>query len=665
MRKFILSSLALMVGGLSLVSAQTKKPLVEHFTQASCGPCASLNPTLYTTLNTFGAANYTKITYQVSWPGVDPMNAAYPAGPNDRRNYYSVTGVPTARLNGTDQGQGANGINSIVSASTLAAEAALTTDVGLSINHSHATGSDFNVNITVRNVSAAAIAAGRVLHTALTEKEINYASAPGSNGETDFFHVVRNMYNANTNAASTSGYTLPAIPAGDSVVINATLTAPGYVGDFNEIGFVTFVQNQSTREIYQSEYSEPVTIPNPTDVSTANAVYGSTNYCNNANWTPSFDVTNTQATAITSVEAEYTINGGTPVATTLSGVNLAQNQTGTVTFPAVTLPGGASNVVYRVVSLNGSAPDMNGTNNANMSGAVLVLGTFAQGAGVNEGFESYTAGTTSPSDAIPVNPTNKPAFVVEASSFGGSGNVGGWGQSAKSFAFDFWPNAFQSGETSIQFNRMDMSDASKSYSLRFDWSFAQYSGSNDKVDINLSSDCGATWTNVWSKAGAQLATAPDFANQQQRFVPTAAQWDSATIDLTTFLSGLTAAQKAEVIVEVKGTSNWGNPAYIDNLNVVASTATNINNIDNAVSAVKLMPNPVRENMTLEFTTTDATDATITIVNALGQNVRTVANGSYVGTTNMNINTNDLASGVYFLNIISAEGVKSTRFVVEK
>lgn len=55
---------------------------------------------MYATLDNFGSSNYVKVTYQVSWPGTDPMNAAYPAGPNDRRNYYGVTGVPNASLNG-------------------------------------------------------------------------------------------------------------------------------------------------------------------------------------------------------------------------------------------------------------------------------------------------------------------------------------------------------------------------------------------------------------------------------------------------------------------------------------------------------------------------------------------------------------------------------------
>ena len=75
MKKFLLSALCAFSTTAFVQAQVAQMPIVEHFTQASCGPCASQNPTLYTTLGTFGSANYAKITYQTSWPGVDPMNA--------------------------------------------------------------------------------------------------------------------------------------------------------------------------------------------------------------------------------------------------------------------------------------------------------------------------------------------------------------------------------------------------------------------------------------------------------------------------------------------------------------------------------------------------------------------------------------------------------------
>lgn len=662
MKKFLLSALSVLAIG-SAADAQVQvTPLVEHFTQASCPPCAQLNPTLYGTLNTFGSSNYVKVTYQVSWPGVDPMNAAYPAGPSDRRTYYNISGVPDARLSGSDQGQ--SGINSIVSASTLASVAAQTTPWEIEVSHQPTTGTNIDLNVTVYNRGTSAAGAGFKLHTALTEKEITYSSAPGTNGETEFFFVVRNMYDIGTGNASTSGYTMPAIAAGDSAVFNLTVVAPNYA-DISQSGFALWIQDDSDKSVKQSAYSEPFVPPTALDVATGAVTYGTADPCANAAWTPSFEVTNATSNTITSVEAQYTINGGTPVTTTLSGVSLAQGQSATVTFPATTLNGGANAVEYLINTLNGSSPDYIGSNNADMTGTILVLGTFPANTTPMEGFESYANGTAAPSDAIPVNPDDKPAFIGDAASIGLTGNLGGNAASSKSFIFDFWPNPFQSGTAAIQYNKIDMSDVNKTHTITFDYAYAQYTAQDaDRVDINISTDCGATWTNVWSKTGANLATAPIFTNQNQRFMPTAAQWDAVSIDLTATLSGLTAAQRSEVVVEVRGTSGWGNPAYIDNFNVMASTGTNINTIATA-SAVKVMPNPVRDNMTLEFTTVDATDASINIVNALGQQVQQVANDTYNGTTTIQINTSELAAGMYFLNIATKDGVTSERFVVEK
>src|SRR5437763_16692955 len=75
--------------------------LSEEFTQASCPPCASANPTY----NAMCDANPTKLIglhYQVSWPGSDPMNAENAAQVATRVSYYGVTGVPDSKLDGVD-----------------------------------------------------------------------------------------------------------------------------------------------------------------------------------------------------------------------------------------------------------------------------------------------------------------------------------------------------------------------------------------------------------------------------------------------------------------------------------------------------------------------------------------------------------------------------------
>ena len=72
MKKLYTLALTMFVG--VAVNAQSQRlTLLEEFTQASCGPCASQNPAL----NTLLSGNESKavsIKYQTNWPGVDPMN---------------------------------------------------------------------------------------------------------------------------------------------------------------------------------------------------------------------------------------------------------------------------------------------------------------------------------------------------------------------------------------------------------------------------------------------------------------------------------------------------------------------------------------------------------------------------------------------------------------
>ncbi len=84
------------------IGQSTRMVLAEEFTQASCPPCATQNPTFNSLLD----ANSTKVVaikYQTNWPGVDPMNVNTQSMVGPRVTYYSVTGVPWAAMDGTAQ----------------------------------------------------------------------------------------------------------------------------------------------------------------------------------------------------------------------------------------------------------------------------------------------------------------------------------------------------------------------------------------------------------------------------------------------------------------------------------------------------------------------------------------------------------------------------------
>lgn len=112
-------------------------------------------------------------------------------------------------------------------------------------------------------------------------------------------------------------------------------------------------------------------------------------------------------------------------------------------------------------------------------------------------------------------------------------------------------------------------------------------------------------------------------------------------------------------------SSGGNFTTEDGIKFVFDQLTGVSMLGESADAIKVMPNPVSNNMTLEFTVAEMADLNITVLNGLGQTIKQVANGSYEGVNVIDVQTSDLSSGVYFVNITSAKGTSTKRFIVKK
>ncbi len=101
--------------------------------------------------------------------------------------------------------------------------------------------------------------------------------------------------------------------------------------------------------------------------------------------------------------------------------------------------------------------------------------------------------------------------------------------------------------------------AYSSAQLTFDVAYAPYDATNfDGLEVLVSTDCGGTFTSVYSKSNTTLATASATTNA---FTPTAAQWRSETVDLTPFVGN------SSVWIAFRNLAGYGNNLYIDNINV--------------------------------------------------------------------------------------------------
>ncbi|MDG1526826.1 MAG: S8 family serine peptidase [Schleiferiaceae bacterium] len=98
--------------------------------------------------------------------------------------------------------------------------------------------------------------------------------------------------------------------------------------------------------------------------------------------------------------------------------------------------------------------------------------------------------------------------------------------------------------------------------LYFDVSYAPYSSAySDSLVVEVSTDCGASFTRVYAKDGTSLATT---ANSQSQFIP------GGSTDWRTDSVALSNSNGDFIQFRIKGIGGYGNNLYIDNIRVISS-----------------------------------------------------------------------------------------------
>ena len=621
---------------------QNRLVLVEHFTQASCGPCASQNPALKTLLD----ANATKVValkYQTSWPGVDPMNAANPTEAAARVQYYGVTGVPNSVMDGS--GPGSPG--TIVTTTTINNRYNTAAPLNLSASHQWTAGYDsIQIGVYVANAGTATVASGAAgslkLHVAVIEEDINYPSAPGSNGETVFYQVMRKMVPDASGTTMADSWT-----AGQTQMFVFKVAAPSYLANLNKVAVVAFIQDNSNKSVLNAARTSVQTIAGLPDIG-LNAFTAATPGLCNGTTTPMVTIKNEGSLAITSASVAYAINGGTPVTQNWTG-SLSAGATAVVTFPQVTLPAGTNSLVATVSSPNGTG-DVNGMNNMSAPLIAAVLNNTPTPAPYSEGMESTSFNSIPAGHVLLYNTATKPLVTVvsKAQVNGLPQELGGYGQSAKSLMVDFF--TMQTG-SQASIITPKVSGITANHKLYFNHAYASYAGEADGLKVFVSSNCGATWTNVYDKSGTALATA---ANSTSRFFPQPTQWYPNTISLSQY-----AGQ--ELIVKFECNSAYGNNLWLDNfwINTAALGEEEIQ-----AAQAKLYPNPARDAVKVSLQVSEAGEALVEVINLNGQTVIARSTSVEAGMQSIDLNVADLANGVYTVKIALNDRVETLRFTVQ-
>ena len=165
-------------------------------------------------------------------------------------------------------------------------------------------------------------------------------------------------------------------------------------------------------------------------------------------------------------------------------------------------------------------------------------------------------------------------------------DAGGFGTSNQSALFNNFDYDSQGtdDDMNIPFSTLGMS----TLSLSFDVAYAEYGGQySDTLEVLVSTDCGATFTSVFLKGGATLGTAPNSSNY---FIPTANQWRTANVNLSSFVN------EEKVIVAFRNHGHWGNNIYVDNININSDLGTD----EVKEKSLSVYPNPIKAGNKLMF-----------------------------------------------------------------
>lgn len=258
--------------------------------------------------------------------------------------------------------------------------------------------------------------------------------------------------------------------------------------------------------------------------------------------------------------------------------------------------------------------------------------------------QNFSLATFPPANWIQLSPSTGAIFLRSSAGNNGAG-------SAK---VDFW-NAANGTTDVLQLPQLDMT-ATPNPIMTFDLSHARYQTSNDGLRVKVSTNCGLTWITLYNKAGAALSTT---AASSSAFTPsTAAQWRTDTVNLSNY------ATNQNVFVRFEAVSNYGNNAYIDNVQITSNSTTGIADVAQQIQ-FEVYPNPASDRSAVDFVLDSKQDVIITLYNQLGEAVysRTEA-GLGAGEYTFEIPTAGLASGLYMVSINAGQAASMKKLLVK-
>ena len=414
---------------------------------------------------------------------------------------------------------------------------------------------------------------------------------------------------------------------------------------------------------------------------------------NNAPFTFEGTLRNYGGATITSATINYSVNGGTPVTESLSGLSIAPYDTYTWTHTTAWNPSttGTYSIDFYALPINGTF-DQN-TSNDNLNVSIEVLTATADRVVLAEEFTSSTCGpcaSFNPGykqllDANSANTeTGRVTSVKYQMNWPSPGNDPAYNQEAAdrrvAYGISGVPDVVYSGSNipTSQANIDIIKDVPSLANLSAEWSAT---GNYIQCDatVNALADLGANvvlhMAMIEKQINHSIQTNGEtvFYHVFRKFMD-----GSSGHSMSNMTAGNTYTHYANSTISVNaapaqgsfdfwiGTSNMDVIVWLQNTatgEVLQSaygkyTTSGINEMDDVARFIAVYPNPSNEVAGIELDLIDRSDVTLNLVNSLGQTVYTSAKSLDAGIQKIEVPTATLSAGLYFINV-NVEGISKT------
>lgn len=621
----------LLATGLSL-SAQQRLVLYEEFSGENCVPCAMLNPGLWDLLSA-NTADVILLKYQSPIPTPGPIYRQNTADVQARLSYYGVGSAPYGFIDAKD---GSN-IGNHTQAKLNAAKAVPANfDVTLTAPTVSPTG-EIHSEISITS-SAAYSGTNLKLRAALVES-LHYDLPPGTNGEVEFHNVMRKMYPSADGQAIENSWS-----ANQTETYTVSGQVPDYVNKRSDVLFLlVWIQEDggsNAKSILQAAKSDQINVVVPVDVASGGITVAGDLFCSPVDAVATVTLKNTGVDPLTSAKVFYKVNNGSWEEHTWTG-NLAADGTEDVVLPAIAVPAASGNLIIRdSVAMPNNQEDENWANNIGGNVFVAVNTEDVSTLPVSSNFEN------SPVDWVRFGAGNDQPMTLFSMQVGNN-DYRGYDNSR--FAVGYPNFAIAPGESGYLILPVaEIPGGTKAMDMHV--AYAQQTAENDKLEVVYSEDCGETWVTVWEQSGDELKTAPPVGANGNVFIPEGnSDWRFRSVDVSNIPAG-------QALVAFRATSDGGSYLFLDNITFRTGEALSVDELAGEAN-LRVYPNPVYNELTLEVDMEQAVAARIHIVNVLGQEVESVPAAFQAGQNKILVSTQHLAAGVYFLNI-QMEGAKT-------